>query len=511
MIAVTVFLAFGIELEAARVSFSSFMSIHPLLEGSMSLNCVDMERHNSRAAAAMQCIGDPEKRAISRRVTEQGDIKNQVCSCQIRPEKDVLSVEIGSRLLIPAFSFFNRGKNSKYFTTPREWVYSKRHALSKLCRYIFVLFMHSKHWREFHYLIQQFDTMSSVHPAHFTMASVVGWLVYWLIIWFVNQCSFIYPFSAPNFSFRMNYINRMHGTLSGGIVLVDEGKIAKALYADGSSAGQLIEYDTYSGQCLYEPDLCESGITVAFWLKYLSVPAPGNIGYVINSGGSATNTVGISFGITDTQMFIKINLRHSSHRYWAPIFPINTWQLITFVFTLEAGLSLYINGCNAVASRIITAGDYTERDVSKPASDPPSSFRIGGHGDHRAEMLIDHLLIWYELLQPEDIWHHFMQVGKVPNWELTLPPWCICISSLSTHSRCSQLRFNTSVYHGHGFQLCIFSLDASGTLHLFKQRSAFVVVVMMYSESCCVDRDISTVCENNNHATFVLPTHCTHV
>ena len=258
--------------------------------------------------------------------------------------------------------------------------------------------------------------------------------------WFdlFNRLSIFTYFAAPTFHFRMNDVNNMYGTLSGGIILVTGGQLGQALYADGSSAGQFVEYDTYSGQCLYEPDLCESGITVAFWLKYLSVPAPGNIGYVIDSGSSDTNNVGISFGVTDTQMFIKINLRDSSYRYWAPIVPINTWQFITFVFSLNAGLSLYINGCDAVASRITTADDYNEREVPILLSDPLSPFRIGGHDNHRAEMLIDHLLIWYELLQPDEIWHHFMQVGKVVvNWELSHLLWCIYVLSLNIQSRLS--------------------------------------------------------------------------
>ena len=208
----------------------------------------------------------------------------------------------------------------------------------------------------------------------------------------------------------------IRGTLVGGIKFVGKGQRlgSAALYADGSSTGQYIDCGTRSGQCLYEPDLCENGLTVTLWFKYPTLPTSGNIGYIMDSVGTDIDTVGISFGITDTKIFIKINLRGSSYQYWSLLFPVDTWQFITFVYSMDAGLSFYINGCDAVASRITTAGDYSVRKVPIPASYPTAPFRIGGHDDHKAEMFLDHLFIWHEILQPEEIWHHFLQFGKVP-------------------------------------------------------------------------------------------------
>ena len=227
----------------------------------------------------------------------------------------------------------------------------------------------------------------------------------------------MHTFSVPPLQFRLNseYFTRRippHGKLLGGAKLVSGGKFAKALFVDGSSTGQYVDFGTPSGQCLYEPDLCENGATVEVWFQYKTIPVRGNIGYILDSGSSDANTVGISFGITDTQFFIKINLRESSYEYSIPLFPSNIWQFITFVFNVGDGLSLYINGCDAKASRITTGGDYTVREVPISVSNPPSPFRIGGHDDHKAEMLIDHLHVWYEDLQPGEVWQLFVNVGR---------------------------------------------------------------------------------------------------
>ena len=189
------------------------------------------------------------------------------------------------------------------------------------------------------------------------------------------------------------------------------GKFGKALFVDGSSTGQYVDFGTPSGQCLYEPDLCENGVTIEVWVKYYTT-VPGNIAYIMDSGSSDVDTVGISFGIKDSKFFIKINLRESSFQYDIPVFPSNTWQFVTFVFSVGDDLSLYINGCDAKASQITTADDYTVREVPIPASNLPSPFRIGGHDDHKAEMLIDHLHVWYESLQPDEIWLLFINGGR---------------------------------------------------------------------------------------------------
>ena len=225
-------------------------------------------------------------------------------------------------------------------------------------------------------------------------------------------------FKVPEWKFRMNSAGNIlryppYGTLMGGATLVSGGQFAASLYVDGSSTGQYVDFGTPSGECLYEPDLCENGVTVGFWLKYSTILAEGEIGYIIDSGSSDANSVGISFGRTDTRFFIKINLKECSYHYESRVFSMmNTWQFVTFVFSSGDGLSLYINGCDTQASRVPTIGDYVVREVPIPANSPPSPFRIGGHDDHKDEMSLDHLHIWYEVLQPDEIWHLFTYVGS---------------------------------------------------------------------------------------------------
>ena len=63
---------------------------------------------------------------------------------------------------------------------------------------------------------------------------------------------------------------------------------------------------------------------------------------------------------------------------------VNAWQFVTFVFSAGGGLSLYINGCDATASRFPTCGDYVVKKIPIPASSPPSPYGIGGPDDHKS-------------------------------------------------------------------------------------------------------------------------------
>ena len=110
MIGVVFLLSFSIELEAGDVSFTTFVSIKPVVAGSMSLTCTDIKRHNSKAAASMQCLADPGSLAVSSRVTEQNDVMNQVCSCQTHPEEGMLPEETAAKLLLPVFAALGKGK-----------------------------------------------------------------------------------------------------------------------------------------------------------------------------------------------------------------------------------------------------------------------------------------------------------------------------------------------------------------------------------------------------------------
>ena len=113
MLALALFLAFVTELDTGKVSFRTFVTLDPSLKGTMSLECVDMERRSNRAAAAIHCFGDADRRAITSRFTEQGGVKYQICSCQIHPEQSALPVETASRLLLPSFPTFTKGKKSE--------------------------------------------------------------------------------------------------------------------------------------------------------------------------------------------------------------------------------------------------------------------------------------------------------------------------------------------------------------------------------------------------------------
>ena len=75
----------------------------------------------------------------------------------------------------------------------------------------------------------------------------------------------------------LGYIN---GTLEGSASLVT-GVRGGALYIDGQM-GSHVAYGTYTEGCFFDPDQCNQGITISFWLYLQEISAAETI---FNNGG----------------------------------------------------------------------------------------------------------------------------------------------------------------------------------------------------------------------------------
>ena len=194
-----------------------------------------------------------------------------------------------------------------------------------------------------------------------------------------------------------------NGTLEGGASLVT-GVRGRALYIDGQQ-GSHVAYGTYTDGCLFDPDQCNQGITISFWLYLQEMSA---VEIFFNNGGCSEeflSVVGYCFYYDSGSIVFEINTRGGFYMYiYDHLKPIlNVWN--SFIFTYISGnIKVFVNGCNGEPHSSIYNGRYS---TISPAD---SSFYIGNlpHGG-KAHVTIDELMVWYRVLREEEMWDLYIQ------------------------------------------------------------------------------------------------------
>ena len=193
------------------------------------------------------------------------------------------------------------------------------------------------------------------------------------------------------------------GTVMNGAALTT-GLVGKALKLDGND--QWLDYGNHFDECYHIPDHCSQGITISYWIIMHAyqgmIFTTGNIpkaaGYYIFYGSTGR----MSFSAKYESMF---------DYYKIPDWPLNQWRHVTFTWTFQEGIIIYINGCNADPGNSLGYAYSTER--SKPITER-HNMKIG-HADARgyASMTLDEFFIWHQKLSSEDIWQLYTQGGTV--------------------------------------------------------------------------------------------------
>ena len=225
--------------------------------------------------------------------------------------------------------------------------------------------------------------------------------------------------SAPDLAFPLDDIQNgimqgsIEGTLVGNVNSV-AGRHGNAIQTDGSSG--YVEFALESNNaCLQNPDWCSSGITFSMWLMNM----PGNTGstmFRIYFSDACRERMGFCISFLPSGTFSILVFGSSSiYRYKIEIsyLPINKWQYVTFTFMPNNAIQLYINGCDAITYRL---DGYSLIATFNTFPAVSSYFRLGGGGgwgQYAANMKVDHVLIWYDVLSADEIWQLYVQGGMM--------------------------------------------------------------------------------------------------
>ena len=202
----------------------------------------------------------------------------------------------------------------------------------------------------------------------------------------------------------------IEGTVGGGAKLV-AGRHGNAIQMDGSFGYVEFALDS-NNECLQNPDMCSPGVTFSMWLMTLPGNSPDSVFRIFRSEACI---IDLGFCVTLYRGTFGIMVLGSSlaYRYRIPSLPINKWQYVTFTFMPDDGIQLYINGCDAVTYLL---EGYPLKTTFIPSSGAVSMYlRLGGKSsnEYAAHMKVDHVLIWYDTLNANEIWHLYLQGGII--------------------------------------------------------------------------------------------------
>lgn len=199
-------------------------------------------------------------------------------------------------------------------------------------------------------------------------------------------------------------IGDINGTVVGGATLV-AGKHGNSLYTDGIT--QYVNYGVHDQDCFANPDMCANGITFSFWVMMLDqIP---DFHTVFDSGSVYADSLGFSFKReSDGKPLARVATSTTTFFYRSDgIWELNQWLHVVFTWSVDDGIQLYFNGCPASGQVLSWLRMY-----QFAAYDP---FVLGANGQliYNAHMKLDHMLIWYEVLTPQEAWHLYVQGGTV--------------------------------------------------------------------------------------------------
>lgn len=163
------------------------------------------------------------------------------------------------------------------------------------------------------------------------------------------------------------------------------GLIGNALALNGRS--QYLDLGDLSNECIGNLALCQNGITVSAWLKFMG---RGDNSYIFSSGNN-----GILMYLKDSYFNVKVN---SNNREWTlsiPEIDETTWNYVELSWHPDFGLGLYLN------NTLVAFTSYTRPSPPQPIqSNPHVLVGRANIGDtdqinRPADVVVDEMEIWY--------------------------------------------------------------------------------------------------------------------
>ena len=148
--------------------------------------------------------------------------------------------------------------------------------------------------------------------------------------------------------------------------------------------------------------------------------APEGHGVILHGGGFYLESQGLHLSRSGCTNFEVLILDDTWNHYGnVPYGDEFVWKHLVFTWKGQTlPISLYQNGC-------LGSGLYLESAAFSALSNT-QDFKIGGNGRggaiRRGDVALDHVLMWYHTLTPEEVWQLYVQGGQV--WRVSIK-WSI--------------------------------------------------------------------------------------
>ena len=183
------------------------------------------------------------------------------------------------------------------------------------------------------------------------------------------------------------------------------GKMGSALRLEGAE----LNYGKPTAECFFDTNLCVNGLSVSLWVKFYTISDTSD-SMIFADGGHYADGKGLSV-YRHKDGFITVHISDDSHLRYGTTTEgdIFHWQHI--VFTWEGGsttIALYQNGCPDIHSSWLA-----DRHPLATSYDFTIGGNLWGGIAARGNIALDHVLMWYEPLTPENVWQLYIQGGRV--------------------------------------------------------------------------------------------------
>ena len=183
---------------------------------------------------------------------------------------------------------------------------------------------------------------------------------------------------------------------------------------DGSllTGGSVAEVDDKAYPCLDDPDQCVNGISFSLWV-IIYEPGTGALsGTVFQNGGDQANAKGYGFFYGkngDETYFVVHRDVRKYHKYVMSHFTLRQWHHVA-ITVKDDNIAVYVDGCDARHYSTTSSGDISMKVYNRRLSFGGKPQSGGGVG-RPLKIQIDHMLIWFDVLNKDEIWQIFAMGG----------------------------------------------------------------------------------------------------
>ncbi|XP_022789234.1 protocadherin Fat 4-like [Stylophora pistillata] len=189
----------------------------------------------------------------------------------------------------------------------------------------------------------------------------------------------------------------VQGELKNGAKVVFDPDLGNVVSLEASEAWLLM--GDFKDNCISNPSLCAEGLSIAFWVKFVSGQ------YVISSGGASGFATGFDFYRESAAGDFRLVLQNSTSEWSLKLNDIPTdWFYFTFTWSVEAGLRYFQDGqliASTQAPEKVTRGSdiFTSLTIGKPNNvESPQYY---------GNLSVSDLLIWRKRLTDEEVLHSY--------------------------------------------------------------------------------------------------------